>query len=63
MTAQSHAERWMPSLLMAFAIVAVAMALAPAAAAAQSDDGYSGSDLWLRYVPVSDAEQLDSTES
>ena len=63
MTAQSHAKRWMPSLLMAFAIVAVLMASAPPAAAAQSEDGYSGSDMWLRYVPVSDAELLERYRS
>ena len=59
MTAQSHPQRWMPSVLMALAIVAVVMASAPPAAVAQSDDGYGGSDMWLRYVPVSDAERLE----
>jgi alpha-glucuronidase len=59
MTAPSHLQRGMPSLLMAFAIVAALMASTPPAAAAESDHTYSGSDMWLRYVPVSDPEQLD----
>jgi len=41
----------------AWVIVAALVALAASAPATAADDSYSGSDMWLHYVPVSDWER------
>jgi alpha-glucuronidase len=48
-----------PALLGAL-IAAAAMALLAAAPAAAQEDAYGGSDLWLRYQPVSDPDLLET---
>ncbi len=48
-----------PALMLTCTVAALLAVSAPAAPAATSEDAYSGSDLWLRYVPVSDPELLD----
>jgi len=54
------ARPWRTRALVIACAVAGALAVsAPAAPAAASEDAYSGSDLWLHYVPVSDPELLD----
>jgi alpha-glucuronidase len=58
MTVPSEARLWR-SLFTALMVVAALAAAAPAASAASSEDAYSGSDLWLRYVKVSDRHLLD----
>ena len=42
----------------AWLVVAVLVAGAAPGSAAAAEDGYSGSDMWLHYVPVSDWERL-----
>jgi alpha-glucuronidase len=52
--AGSLARKTRALLLVALATIAAAMASTPPVFAASSEDAYSGSDLWLHYVPVSD---------
>ncbi len=46
------------TVLLAFVMGVVPMAVTPSAAAAPPGDAYDGSDLWMRYVPVSDPQLL-----
>jgi alpha-glucuronidase len=58
---ESSGSRWWRSILtfgIAFVMGVALMAVAPQAYAAPPDDAYDGSDLWLRYVPVSDPHLL-----
>ena len=47
-------EERLTALLLALLTVVPALSWAPPASAAPAEDTYSGSDLWLHYVPVSD---------
>ena len=54
---ESTRRRAISALLVACAIAAALIASAPPASAASSEDSYSGSDLWLHYVPVRDPDR------
>jgi alpha-glucuronidase len=56
---RSKLVRTAPVAFMALLTVAVLMAWAPPVSAASSEDGYSGSDMWLHYMPVSDSALRD----
>ncbi|HEX6358178.1 alpha-glucuronidase family glycosyl hydrolase [Actinophytocola sp.] len=58
---ESSGSRWWRSILatfVAFVMGVALMTVAPPAVATPRDDTYDGSDLWLRYVPVSDPRLL-----
>ena len=57
---RSKPGRTIFAAFMALLTVAVLMAWAPPVSAASSEDGYSGSDMWLHYMPVSDPALLAS---
>ena len=57
MSWDSLVRRAISASFVSWVIVAAVMASATPAAAATADDSYDGSDLWLRYEPVSDSQR------
>ena len=57
MSRESLVRRAISASFVSWVIVAAVMASATPAAAAAADDSYDGSDLWLRYEPVSDSQR------